>query len=356
MELSSFTLILTDKCNFNCPYCYQKKGEKILDFSIIEKSLDFFLPYLKEECYVNFTGGEPLLALENLKKTVSYIQNKNKGQRKHIQYSLTTNGSLIDDEVLNFLKQHRFSLMVSFDGLVQDVFRKKGSLERIVSVIKNLLVHPDIDLVINSVFMPESIGYLSKSFKFITKLGASDIRLSLSINSSWNDSSLLRLKKELHSLKDFILFFYKRTRTIPLSCFRRNIRKGIFSCFAGFDRMTLNPEGKLWGCYLFSNYFNGKKGTPEYLKYCFGDLDEFIDNHKMIYLDILRNYSNLRMDNFYTNDRACKQCPELEGCAVCPVSAAFSSSNIGKIPDWKCKYRKIVRKERDLFLKDLKNI
>jgi radical SAM protein with 4Fe4S-binding SPASM domain len=157
----------------------------------------------------------------------------------------------------------------------------------------------------------------------------------------------------MESLKEFFLSFYKRTETIPLSSFKRNFRKGIFVCTAGKNRMTLAPDGKLWGCHLFREYFKGKEGTPEYNKYCFGELDSFIEDYERIYPEVLANYSNLRMDNFYTDDSSCLQCPELEECGICPMDAALSSSVIGKIPCWTCEIKKIFRREKKLFWREL---
>lgn len=355
MEFSSFTFIVTEECNFKCSYCYQKKGKKYIDVSTIEKALDFFFPFLTEECCINFYGGEPLLAFEKIRGAVSYIQDKNRKLKKQVQYSIAINGSLINDDILHFLNQYKFSLLLSFDGFAQDISRKRGSFRQIVSIIEKLLKSPDIDLEINSVFTPATVGYLSKSIQFIIELGVPNIALSLSKISPWEHSSILQLKKELVSLKGFILSFYKRTASIPLVNFRRNSRKGIFVCFPGQNHMTLIPDSILWGCNLFPDYFKGKEGTREYLKYCFGDLDTFIENYERIYPEILSNFSNLRMDYYYTSDTFCMQCDELKECEVCPMDAAFSSSIIGKIPVWTCEIKKIFRKEKKLFWKELES-
>ena len=356
MEFSKFTFILTEECNYSCSYCYQKRGEKKVDVSTVENATDFFLPYLTDYSNISFTGGEPLLAFDQIKKAVDYIQVKNRTFHKKIHYYITTNGSLINGDILEFLNQYKFSLVLSFDGFAQDISREKGSFKQIVSIIEKILKSPYIDLETNSVFTPATVRYLSKSIQYLMELGISNINIALSKIPPWDSSSLLRLKKELVSLKEFILSFYKKTETIPLSSFRRNFRKGIFACAAGKNRMTLAPDGKLWGCYLFSEYFKGKEGALEYRRYCFGELDSFIENHEKIYHKVLANYSNLRMDKFYSEDSFCKKCPELEECGICPVDAAFSCSVIGKIPRWTCEIKKIFRREKKLFWRELDTI
>lgn len=356
MEFSSFTFILTEKCNFSCSYCYQKRGEKTVDVSTAENAIDFFLPYLTEQCHISFTGGEPFLAFEQIREVVDHIQLKNRTLNKEISYYITTNGSLINDDILKFLNQHEFSLLLSFDGVAQDISRKRGSYKQAVSVIEKILESPHINLETNSVFTPVTVGYFSKSIQFLMELGVPNINLALSKIPPWNSPSLFRFGKELTTLKRFILPFYRRTGAIPLSSFRRNFRKGIFACVAGKNRMTLAADGRLWGCHLFPEYLKEKERTPEYHKYCFGNLDSFIEDHERIYPEVLVNYSNLRMDYFYTDDNLCKKCPELEECWACPVDAAFSSSIIGKIPGWTCKIKKTFRKEKELFWKELETI
>jgi sulfatase maturation enzyme AslB (radical SAM superfamily) len=352
MQLSIFTYVLTEACNFRCSYCYKKRGMDSIDLSTAIKAFDFFAPFFAAECQINFYGGEPLLAFSQIKKVVRHVEEKNKRLGKQIRFCISTNGSLIDYKVLEFLSRHRFSLLLSFDGLAQEISRKKGSFKEIVSALEKLLKKPDIELLTNSVFTVKTVNYLSDSIKFIAKLGVPKISFSLSSLPPWNRSSLLELKKEFALLRKFILSSYEKTQPLPLIDFRRDTEKGIFGCFAGRDRMTLTPDGRLWGCHLFPDYCGGKAGTREYRKYCFGSLDRFIKNHKTIYPEVLSNYSCLQMDYFRTPRMFCHLCPELEDCSVCPVDAAIAGSVMGRIPDWICRQNKIFRQEKSLLWKE----
>ncbi|GAG37798.1 unnamed protein product, partial [marine sediment metagenome] len=86
---------------------------------------------------------------------------------------------------------------MSFDGLAQDVLRKKGSFKKTVSIIEELLNYPNIDIEINSVFTPTTVDYLSESIKFIMDLGVPSIHFSFSIIKPWNQASLLKLENEM---------------------------------------------------------------------------------------------------------------------------------------------------------------
>jgi len=328
------------------------------------------LPNLTKNYYINFYGGEPLLSFSLIKETVSFLKNKNKELKKRVHYTITTNGSLLTDEILQFLSEHKFSVELSFDGIAQDILRKKGSFKAISSKIGELLNHPDIGLEVNSVFTPVSVGYLSESIKSIMELGVPNIRVSFSSIEFWSRGALLGLEEEMAKLRKIVISHYKKEENIPVVNFRDAHEKGIFYCAAGKDRLAIATDGEIWGCYLFPDYFKGmvraedewrggSKGEPglgigpsDYKKFCFGSLENFIKNHRKIYPRILRNYSKLSMDNYSTSKMECFLCEELESCAVCPVNAAFSGDRLGKIPDHICKINKIKIREKEKFKKE----
>jgi len=241
---------------------------------------------------------------------------------------------------------------LSFDGLIQDVQRKKGSLKKIIPHINKLLRCPDIDFEVNSVFTSETVGHISESIKFIMDLGVPNIHFSLSIIEPWDQVSLLKLEKEMIKLREIVLNHYKIKGNIPVINFRENHGKGIFYCAAGKDRLAVTPEEKIWGCFLFPDFFKGREKTLEYQKFYFGQLDNFIENHKNIYPRISSNYTHLSMDNFSTSTMRCFLCSELENCVVCPINAAFSGVPLGKIPDYICEIQKIKIKEKKKFRKE----
>ena len=350
MNFSSITLYVTDECNFECDYCYQKKGNTYMDTSIVDKVVDVFSPYLTKDCYINFYGGEPLLAFDRIQHTVQSIKNRLKIQ--NIIFSISTNGSLLDDEKLEFLNQNKFSLLLSFDGFAQSIHRKKDSFEQIVSVIKRLLECPDIDLEINSVFTPKTIRYLSKSVQFIANLRVPEISAALSQTSSWNPNALCHYKEELQSLKKFMLFFRLQHGYIPFLKFRRDLGRGVFSCYAARDRLAITPDGKLWGCHLFADFYNGKETIKEYSKYCFGDLGSFAECSERVYPEITANYLKFRMDQFRTDHTLCVDCEEMEECKACPVDNRIHGHSFNRIPHWICEHNKITRQVRREFWKD----
>lgn len=311
------------------------------------------MPYLNKDYYLNFYGGEPLLSFRLIEKTISLASKKNKELKKRASYSITTNGSLITEEVIQFFTENRFSVMLSFDGLAQDIQRQKGSFLRIVPVIEKLAQCPDIHFEVNSVFTPETVSYLSKSIKFIMDLGVPDINLSLSLITPWRKNSILELKEELGQLRKILISRYKTKGDIPVLSFREDLGKGIFYCAGGKDRLTVTPDEEIWGCQLFPDYSLRKEKSSESKKFFFGKLDDFIRNHEKTYRRIYSNYAALSTENYSTSIGDCFLCEEIEDCEICPVNAAFTGSPLMKIPAYVCEIQKIRIKEKRKFKKEI---
>jgi sulfatase maturation enzyme AslB (radical SAM superfamily) len=355
MGLQSIALILTDECNFECSYCYQRKGRQRLDFLTLARAIDFFHPFFGRECVVSFYGGEPLLAFDLIHRAVELVRGLRPRDRRKIRFSLTTNGSLLNDEILEFLSQHGFSLMLSFDGLAQDISRRKGSFDFLVSVIPRILAKPRISLETNSVFSSETVGYLSESIKLIIQLGVSKLDVSFAHTPPWTPAANLRLEDEIACVGEFFLSRYDELRDIPWEDFCKEKRKAVFYCPAGVDRMAVSAQGTLWGCAVFPHYLREKYGVSGCQKYCFGDINTFIKNPQQIYAQKIAGYSDLRMDRFSTPKRSCLMCDELEQCWLCPLAASLTTGKIGRIAAASCQRSRILRKGKRRFLERFDN-
>ncbi len=351
MRISNLTFIVTDDCNFNCSYCFQKKEKKTINNATIETAVDFFYPFLgsDDKIQIGFYGGEPLLAYEQMKHAALLLREKNKKENKKIEFIMTTNGSLLTEKMLDFFNRHKFVMLLSFDGLAQEKGRKRGTLDQMVRVMKKIQGYPGINFEINSVFSPQTVSHLSGSMRFIIEHDGPDITFNLSSMEEWSSSDLETLKKELERLTDFLVVFYKEKGKIPVKNFQTRVPgpgsgPGIFHCTAGIDHMAVTPEGKLWGCFLFHDYFKTREKDPQYQEYYFGTLTDFIAHYETRYPEIRANYSELRQDFFQVEGREgnfCFLCEDVKGCVVCPVNAAYSRGSLGNISCCKCELKKI---------------
>jgi len=349
MEFSALTLYLTERCNFRCSYCYQLPGRRTMTPAVLDRALDVFLPYLAAEAEIHFFGGEPLLAFDLIRRAVRAVERKN-GSRRKIRFGLTTNGSLITDDILAFFRDHRFRLLVSFDGLAQDVGRKQESAATVLLALERLVGAPEIQVGTNSVFTPRTVRYLSRSVRLIHELGVGDIHLAFSNLEPWPEAALGALSKELAAARRFAGTWRKRTGRIPLGEFRPGPERRIFACGGGTNRMAVAPDGSVWGCHLFIDHFRGKRNSAESRSYSFGRIDRFVPDQEKKISDVVSRYGLLRMTRFSTPDTACLACREVEDCAICPLDAAAPRTEIGRIPSWTCRIAKALRTEREKFL------
>ncbi len=356
MTISGFTFIVTDDCNYRCIYCPQKKEKKFIDAELVKKTSDFVYPLLANRSNIGFYGGEPLLCFDEVRDAVIYIKQKNIS-KKEIGFSITTNGSLLDKKKFEFLHQHRFSVILSFDGRAHDVSRQRGDFQSMVAKIERSREYPHIDLELNSVFTPGTVRYLAESIRLFLELGVNEIRYVLSTIEEWANDALAEYEDELLKMVDLLVSHYKANRSIPVSNLRApGTGNRLFACNAGKDRMAVTPDGKIWGCHAFHDYFKDRETASDYPDYSFGDLDYFIEHYETLYPRILSNYAQLRTDNFECEGSYCFLCSDIFSCRACPVNAAYVTSELGKVPGWVCKITRIQAKVRDEFHKRISEV
>jgi hypothetical protein len=300
--------------------------------------------------FVAFYGGEPLLEFETLKRAVERLEDRSAKGGTRLRYSLSTNGSLLTEDVLDFLAGHRFHLMLSFDGLAQDLQRKSDTYGLLASAIPRIAARPGLSFETNSVFSAEHVGLLSGSVRDLVRMGVTRFDVNLAHKPPWTASSLDSLRDELRLVGDHFLSGYERLSDIPWTGFGERAEGTVHYCTAGRDQMALSARGEVWGCPVFPHYFAGRSRTAEYRKYCFGDLASFASDPRRIYADKIARYFELSMDRFATPERACRDCEDLEGCWACPLAAALSTGEIGRVPAWSCRAAKIFKEEKRLFL------
>jgi sulfatase maturation enzyme AslB (radical SAM superfamily) len=364
MKLSQVAFIVTDACNFYCSYCPQDKESTYMKLSTIDKAIPFFYPYLDENAVIVFFGGEPLLAFDTIEYAVSKVLKQNSSEQKQLSFSVTTNGSLITDEILEFFQVHRFSVLLSYDGLAQEMGRKKGTGNSTRDLIHRITGngYVDIEFSTNSVFSPDTIGHMAASMQHIVESGVKEAEYNLTLNIPWDDRACSMLEEELEKLSSFLVSVYKETGTFPVRNFSKpvsstnNKSNYCFVCAAGRKRMAVTPGEEVWGCSIFHDYMKNRQEDSDYSTYSFGTLDDFITNHETLYPRILENHFPLRQSCYSTESNSCFLCKEVNSCTTCPISAAYVTSSIGKLPAWVCRMNGIKKAKKQKFLEEIDNL
>lgn len=149
-KIGKMTLQVTQNCNFRCKYCvysgaensYQRvHSNKVMNWNTARKAIDFLWEHSIDSKDVNigFYGGEPLLEFDLIKKAIEYSRKKFMG--KEISFSMTTNGTLLTEEIIRFLSKNKVQLVISLDGAkeINDenrVFKNgSGTYDRVIRKI-----------------------------------------------------------------------------------------------------------------------------------------------------------------------------------------------------------------------------
>lgn len=180
-------LLLNEKCNFHCKYCYSAEGRSSQELNInqIETILSYFLSSqrsaVKDRTVMFMGGGEPVLSWKLLKEATLIAEHISKEQDITIHFSLTTNGSIMTDEMLCFMKEHNFTVQISFEILPDVQNEQRGNYD---SVAKNLnrLTDYGINNYVRSTIteknvdrIPEMVEYCHKNFPNVIKMSCQQV-------------------------------------------------------------------------------------------------------------------------------------------------------------------------------------
>lgn len=313
--INDITLQVTKDCNFKCRYCLyandtkvERNHEKInMRWDIAKKSIDFLYDHSKDSniITISFYGGEPLLNYDLIKKVVEY--SKSLYCTKKIEFLMTINGSLLNDEIIEFIVKNNFMLTISIDGPenIQNRHRKFLSTgnNTFDKVFENILKIKEkyIDYFISRVyFLP--VYFLDEDYnnilKFFKDLGVSRENLIIkqaTLNgidyiengvSNYNNTDKLWMEDLLTIYKD---------KSIIKSVWHHN-----GPCVPGVKRLFIDTSGNFYPCEKFSEQENA----------LIGNLIDGLDLNK------IREYLNI--GKLTEND--CKTCWASRFCDICLLS------------------------------------
>ena len=131
--VKALCLHVAHTCNLNCSYCFASQGKyhgdrALMTLEVGKRAIDFLIEHSgdRRNLEVDFFGGEPLMNWEMVKQLVAYARSIEKEHGKNFRFTLTTNGVLLDDEVIDFCNREMHIVVLSLDGRkeVHDRFRK----------------------------------------------------------------------------------------------------------------------------------------------------------------------------------------------------------------------------------------
>lgn len=265
-------IYLTNSCNLRCTYCYfKRKKANRANSDLIKKTLRYFLDrkYKDQTLYCTFIGGEPTLEFEKIKEAVKIGKSLAKKHRKKIFFNLVTNGTLLNNERINFLKRNNFYIVLSFDGRKrtqdrQRMFPNGGSCFRLVKSNLIKLVKTIPNLTVRMTVTPCSVGEVSRNVKFLFLNGVDRLGFVPTFEDNWSVNDLLTFKKNLKAvLKIWKENSKKRPKfyIMPLINYIKNWNGNNFnfhpymhSCQLGYRlRYSVAVDGSIYPCHRFTS-------------------------------------------------------------------------------------------------------
>ena len=292
--LTSISLAIAQKCNLGCSYCYAQEGgfgmkakNMPLEKAILAVDLLFAQNLTAHKMNVAFLGGEPLANREALQAVTRYAKERSEAESKRINFSITTNGTLLTEDDADFFKKYGFSVTVSLDGVgeIHDRLRPfkggKGSYERIIRNVEPLLaLQKNMQVSARVTVTPLNLC-LKETLDELIRLGFHSVGFSPMLSSPGgnNEMDSVSLETMLENMiacgQEFEknLVAGKRYPFSNMSTALKEIHRGThrpYPCGAGAGYLGVSASGELAACHRF---VEDKKGY-------FGNLEEGIDRER----------------------------------------------------------------------------
>ena len=341
--VKALCLHVAHTCNLNCSYCFASQGNyhgdrAVMSYEVGKRALDFLIENsgTRRNLEVDFFGGEPLMNFDVVKKLVAYARSIEKERGKNFRFTLTTNGVLIDDDVIEFANKEMSNVVLSLDGRkdVHDRFRVdyagNGSWEKIVPKFQKLVKARDgKNYYMRGTFTHHNPDFL-EDIKTMLDLGFNELSMEPVVCAKGDPSELT--EEDL----PIVLEQYERLATLmmkknkdgkPFTFYHYMIDlaggpciyKRISGCGSGTEYMAVTPWGDLYPCH------------------------QFVGEEKFKLGDIFNGVSNVAVQdefmacNVYAR-KECKDCwAKLYCSGGCAANAYHSTGSVKGVYEYGCK-------------------
>lgn len=278
--LQTLVINLTNQCNLSCQYCYEFGEDKVatpegkkkfMDKETAEASIEYLLANSpgRQAVHVTFFGGETLMNFPVMKEVVGFARDRAAAQGRSIDFSLTTNGTLLTPHIIEFLAENHIGVTVSMDGPkeMHDALRVfsngKGSYDIIEPKVKALLANHHTRPIAARVTLTKGVTDVVKIFRHLkNELGFHEIGFAPVTTSpdrlySIGDNSMGEVLAQFFILADEWLEYALRGRMHGFSNVSDTIAElyqGInksHPCGAGLGLLGVSPSGDLSPCHRF---------------------------------------------------------------------------------------------------------
>lgn len=311
--VKALCLHIAHDCNLACKYCFAEEGEyhgarSLMSYEVGRKALDFLIANSgnRVNLEVDFFGGEPLMNFQVVKDLVAYGRSQEKEHNKKFRFTLTTNGMLLTDEVMEFANREMANVVLSVDGRkeVHDFMRPtrngKGSYDLIIDKFKKMAeLRNQTNYYVRGTFTHYNLDF-SKDVLHLADLGFKQISAEPVVASDTQpyaikEEDLPKLFEEYDLLaremverekagKGFNFFHFMIDLTGGPCLYKR-----LSGCGSGTEYLAVSPCGDLYPCHQFV-------GMEEFK---LGNVDTGIEKKDLV--------DEFKLCNVYAKDK-CKDC------------------------------------------------
>ena len=273
--IKALCLHVAHTCNLNCSYCFASQGKyhgdrALMSFEVGKRALDFLIENsgTRRNLEVDFFGGEPLMNWDVVKDLVKYARSVEKEHNKNFRFTLTTNGVLIDDDVIEFANKEMSNVVLSLDGrkeihdLTRVDYAGKGSYDTIVPKFKQMVesrgqkdyymrgtfTHANPDFT-KDVFHMADMGFTELSMEPVVSAADDPMALTkedLEVVKEQYEILAKEMIKRKKEGKGFTFYHYMIDLTEGPCIYKR-----ISGCGSGTEYMAVTPWGDLYPCHQF---------------------------------------------------------------------------------------------------------
>ncbi len=311
--VKALCLHIAHDCNLACRYCFAEEGEyhgrrALMSYEVGKKALDFLIANSgnRQHLEVDFFGGEPLMNWDVVKRLVEYGRSQEKEHNKKFRFTLTTNGVLLNDEIMEFCNKEMSNVVLSLDGRkeVNDHMRPfrngKGSYDLIVPKFQKFAeLRGDKDYFVRGTFTNKNLDfgedvlhYADLGFK---KMSMEPVVAEPTEDYAIREEDLPQILAEYDRLAAEYVKRHKEGRGFTFFHFMVDLKQGpcvakrLSGCGSGTEYLAVTPWGDLYPCHQFV-------GKEEFL---LGNVDTGVTNTAI--------RDEFKLCNVYAKEK-CKDC------------------------------------------------
>ena len=273
--IKALCLHVAHTCNLNCSYCFASQGKyhgdrAVMSFEVGKQALDFLVANsgTRRNLEVDFFGGEPLMNFDVVKQLVAYARSIEKEKGKNFRFTLTTNGMLVDDDVIDFANRECHNVVLSLDGRkeIHDRYRVdyagRGSWEQIVPKFQKFVKERGgKGYYMRGTFTHANPDFL-KDIQTMLDLGFTELSMEPVVCAPGDPSELTKedlpiVLDQYEKLAELMLERDREGRPFTFYHYMIDLTGGpciykrISGCGSGTEYMAVTPWGDLYPCHQF---------------------------------------------------------------------------------------------------------